>query len=272
MFDFDDDILDRDETPDIDVDLDFNFDELQKECEDGTPKSDAIPDLFDRSKPLKELVRDEEEEESGFDISEEPNDTQESGFDLTQFGAEPTNESIEMIGGLESDGDFEYDGDFDETDTVKANEFDVSGTLESSEIDDYSILPETSAEFPYMVFEAKGNLRTVVSLCSGIMKRGDTQLYFRPEADDVGKLIPVISIAKSPANIRNLLRLAMKDSVKFRVSEDSPERLVTPEQFIRYIDLELAEEDNEYWNSLIEEEKQEQDSPQTTYDIEEIYG
>lgn len=148
----------------------------------------------------------------------------------------------------------EYEDVNDNADMVKPSEFSIQPTLEAETFDDFSILGEEELKYPYIVFNANSSFKTVTSLCSGILTKGDVQLYFRPENDNKNKLIPVISIASTPINIRNLLRLAMRDSVFFRLNEESEERLARPEQFLRHIDLGLKEDD-EYWNSLIEEEK-----------------
>ena len=156
-------------------------------------------------------------------------------------------------------GDGNFEGfDIEEVNTptqgqVIPSTFSIKSTLEAEQFDDFSILAEDSIKFPYLVFSAKGNLKTVSSLCSGILTKGTTQLYFRPEPENPQKLIPLVEVNTTPLNIRNLLRMALKDSVYYRVNQDAPERLASPEQFIRYIDLGL-QEDEQYWNELIESE------------------
>lgn len=174
------------------------------------------------------------------------------------------NEGID-VGGLSSNEEFDQTQSF-----VTPNEFNISTTLHPTTFDDYAILEETSVKFPYIVFEAKGNLNSLSSLCTGILKRGDVQLYFRPEHNNPSKLIPMISIATTPVNIRNLLRMSLKDSVRYRMDEESPERVVIPEQFVRSIDLNLKE-DVEYWNSLIESEDTDTTTSIEDFNIEDLF-
>lgn len=175
-----------------------------------------------------------------------------------------------------SDGNFEGfefdEEEFEEVnnDMVKPNEFSIAPTLEAKEFDDFSILSESNLTFPYLVFSARGNLKTISSLCSGILSKGDVQLYFRPETDNLNKFIPVTKVSATPINIRNLLRLAMKDSVYYRVNEESAERLAKPEQFLKHIDLGLKE-DETYWNTLIEEE-QTNTTPTNPFIVEDLFA
>lgn len=216
----------------------------------------------------------------GFDEGEEETKVDDEEFELEDLDT-PVEE--DTFAGITFDdtpfSDFEEvtkeDSEIDavrntETEMVRPNLFDISSTINADNFDDYSMLAEDTLKFPYMVFEAQGSLNTVSGLCSGILTKGDVQVYFRPESDSLNKLIPVVKIATTPLNVRNLLRLAKKDTVYYRHAETEPERLAIPEQFIRFIDVNLKE-DAEYWNNLIEEEK----SPKTNtpeFILEDLYG
>lgn len=163
----------------------------------------------------------------------------------------------------------EFNSQKDET-LVKPLEFDIKSTINADSFDDYSMLAETTLTYPYVVFEAQGKLNTVSGLCSGTLTKGDVQVYFRP-SDDKNSLVPVVKIETTPINIRNLIRLAKKNTVFYRHTEDSPERLATPEQFIRFINIDL-QDSGEYWNNLVESELQPTETKQQTFFVEDLYS
>ena len=151
---------------------------------------------------------------------------------------------------------------------VQVDNFNIDDSLEKEFYDDYSTIRETDIKYPYLVFEARGSVATLIPLCKSLLEPGDTQLYFRPDGTDLGVLLPIATVSTTPKNIRSLLRISAKDSARYCKDANAPEIPVSPEQFIRFIKIPLKE-DETYWQELL---SQEQTPTQEMVSLDDIFG
>lgn len=149
----------------------------------------------------------------------------------------------EMFGGLEG-YDFE--------------DIDIKDSLETLEpLNDYTMIRTSEMEYPCIVAEVTSNAERVKSLAKGLMTAGDTRLYVKLKSDDNNHYIALHKVEVSPRNVNNLIRIALKDTVMYGRSEEDGLRMVTPEQFVRKIDITLGDS-SDYWSKLVALESTEQ--------------
>lgn len=158
---------------------------------------------------------------------------------------------MEMFGGLGEDAFEGFDmGDFKETD--------ITASLETKKpLDDYTMLRASEIEYPCIVTEVMSNAERIKSLASGLLKGGDTQLYVKLKSEDNDHYLALNKIAMTPKNVNNLIRISLKDSVKYGRSEEDGLRLAVPEQFVRSIEIPLDDASNDtYWEELVKSESE----------------